>query len=135
MKCFDGGEPEDLFSGCPYYFPNGGNPAFGIQNDEHVKAALSKTTLKISRDSKLKVVSDFLFPDFHALVSEIEFEEERRSSCWRLEFEVSVRDETEVRGQWFVESYPPLEHKAWNQRARGLQRAINLIQCELVLDE
>ena len=80
MKCVNGGEPKDFFSGYPYYFPNPGEPAFRIDNDEDVKAALSKATLEISRDGKLKIVSDFLFPDVHALVSEIEFEEERRSS-------------------------------------------------------
>src|SRR5713226_9220328 len=98
MKCLDGGEPKDLFGGCAYYFPNPSKPAFRIHNHEHVKAALSKATLKISRDGKLKVVSDFFSPDVHALVPEIEFEEESKNSGWRLELEVSVRDETEMRG-------------------------------------
>ena len=80
MKCFDGGEPKDLFGGDPYNFPNRGKPAFRIHNQEQEKAALSEATLKISRDGKFKIVSDFFFPDFHAFVSEIEFEEESNNS-------------------------------------------------------
>ena len=80
MKCLDGGEPKDFFSGRPHYFSNPGKPAFRIHEDEHVKAALSEATLKISGDGKLKILSDFFFPDFHALVSEIEFDEESKNS-------------------------------------------------------